>query len=200
MNKVDLIILLIVLIFMLFGYYKGLVKSVLSVVQYFAVIILSIVFAPTVSKIFIEKFSLDVIIINWAKNNENMFSNAINLVGDEILQNIAGRIINVLSIIILFIVLKVLFSFVIAILNKVANLPILSVVNRVGGLALGAVNGILIIYVGILLINWIPLETLSPIREELNSSLSGAAINAFVPEVTNEVINLVDIEVLNEKE
>ena len=47
MNKFDLVILLIVLVFMLIGYYRGLVKSVLSVVQYFAVIFFAVVLAGT---------------------------------------------------------------------------------------------------------------------------------------------------------
>lgn len=200
MSKFDLIIVLVVLIFMILGYYKGLVRSILSVVQYFAVIVLSIKLAPAFSKFLIEKFSLDLTIVEWIKNNENMFSEAINLINNEILKNFAGRIINVLSIIILFIVLKIVFGFAISILNKVTNLPILNAVNRLGGLILGAVNGILVVYIISLLINWLPLASIAPIRVELNSSIAGAAVNSFVPEVTSEVISLVDVTVLNEKE
>ena len=200
MNKFDLIIILIVLIFMIFGYYKGLVKSILSVVQYFAVIILSIWLSPMFSRVLIEKFGIDLIIINWVKNNENLFSDTITLISEEILKNITGRIINVLAFILLFIILKLSFSIIITILNKVANLPILKMVNRTGGLFIGVINGILVVYLGILIINWLPLDSLDNIKIELNSSIAGAAISSFVPEMASEVSNLVDVAVLTEKE
>jgi len=195
MNKVDLVILLIILAFMLLGYYKGLVKSVLSVVQYFLVIILSISLAPTVSKILIENFHLDLLIIDWITNNENFFADKINIISEEILQNFVGRIINVIAIILLFVILKIIFAFVIMILNKIANLPILSLVNRLGGLALGAINGVLVVYLVILLINWLPLEAIKPFKEEVDSSFLGFTINTFVPEVTADVISRVKISV-----
>lgn len=200
MNKFDFVIILIVLIFMVLGYYKGLVKSILSVVQYFAVIFLSIYFSPMLSEVLIENFGLDSTIINWVKNNENLFSDTISLISEEILKNITGRIINVLAFISLFIILKLLFSIIIAILNKVANLPILKMVNRTGGLFIGVINGILVVYLGILIINWLPLDYLNNIKLELNSSILGAGINSFVPEIASEVGNLVDVAVLTEKE
>ena len=113
MNKADFVILLIVLFFMIWGYYKGLVKSVLSVVQYFAVIILSLVLAPHVATLFIEKFNLDVVIVNWVRNNGNLFFDALGIVSDEMLQNIAGRLINILAVILLLIALKIIFSLII---------------------------------------------------------------------------------------
>lgn len=189
MNKFDLGIFLIILIFMLWGYYKGLVKSILSLVQYFVVVILSIVLAPMVSKLLIENFNLDLIIIEWVKNNENLVSNTINIISDEILRNIAVRIINVLAIVILFIGLKIACTFIIAILNKITNLPILNLVNKFGGLVIGAANGILIVYFLILLINWIPLESFSVLRNGIQSSVLGMKISLCVPEITTEVIS-----------
>ncbi len=191
MSKFDLGILLVILVFMLLGYYKGLVRSALSLVQYFVVTILSVMLAPTVSKMLIETFNFDLFIVEWIRNNENLFFNAISIVSEEILKNIAGRIINVLSVIILFILLKIVCMIVIGILNKIANLPILNVVNKVGGLLIGAVNGILVVYLLILLINWLPLESLSAIRDGVKSSFLGIAINSCVPEVAAEVISMV---------
>ena len=150
MNKFDLGILLIILIFMLLGYYRGLVKSILSVAQYFVVIILSLFLAPVVSEILIDNFNLDLIIIEWIENNENLFLDTLSIINEEILQGIVGRIINVIAIIILFIVLKIVCALIIVVLNKVADLPILSTANKLGGLILGAVNGILIVYLLIL--------------------------------------------------
>ncbi len=195
MNKADFVILLIVLFFMIWGYYKGLVKSVLSVVQYFAVIILSLVLAPHVATLFIEKFNLDVVIVNWVRNNGNLFFDALGIVSDEMLQNIAGRLINILAVILLLIALKIIFSLIIDVLNNVANLPILGLVNRTGGVVIGAINGILVIYLLILLINWVPFENFNEIKSFVETSSLGAVISNFVPEVATDVIELVKISV-----
>lgn len=195
MNKADLFILIVILIFMLMGYYKGLIKSILSVIQYFVVTILSIMLAPQVSKIFIEKLNLDLVIIEWAKNNEKLFPANLEIISDSILKNFAGRIINILSVIVLFIVLRLVFAIVIMILNKVANLPILGVVNKLGGLLIGAVNGIIVVYLLILLINWLPFANFDEARTLVKASCLGTTINVFVPEVASEVIELVKISV-----
>lgn len=195
MNRVDAVILIIVFLFMIFGYQKGLVKTILNIVQYIAVIILSFSLAPAFSKVLIERANLDLIIIDWAKNNHNLFSDTITIISEEILQNITGRIINVVSVIILFIVLKIVFSIVISILNKIANLPIISVVNKLGGLILGACNGILVSYMLIVLINWVPLEFFSQIRMDVKDSLLGEKVSAFIPEVATEAISLVKTSV-----
>ena len=195
MNKADCVILLIVLFFMIWGYYKGLVRSVLSVVQYFAVIILSLILAPHVARIFIEKFNLDVVIVNWVRNNGNLFFDTLGIVSDEMLQNIVGRLINVFAVILLFILLKIIFSLIIDVLNSVANLPILGLVNRTGGVLIGAINGILVIYLLILLINWVPFENFSEIKSFVETSYLGRVISNFVPEVATDVIELVKISV-----
>lgn len=195
MNKVDLVILCIIGLFMIFGYHKGLIKSIFSVAQYFIVISVSIALAPVVSKILIERFNLDIVIINWINNNITLFSDTISIINEEILRNITGRIINVFSIVILFIMLKIICTFAVVILNKIANLPILSLVNRLGGLIIGAINGVLVVYLLILLINWLPLESLNLLRKGVESSFLGVTISSYLPEVTTEVITMVKTSV-----
>ena len=195
LNKFDIIILAVVLVFAAIGYYRGLIRSVLSLVQFFVVTILSIYFAPVFSKALIEKFSLDLVIIDWAKNNIDLFANTIGILSEEILKNIAGRIINLLSVIILFIVLKLIFTFIIAILSKIGELPIINVANRLGGLIFGIITGILMVYLVIIIINWLPLASLEEIRMGLNQSFLGSIISGMVPDVTSEVINLVKVSI-----
>jgi len=195
LNKFDIIILAVVLLFMAIGYYRGLIRSVLSLVQYFAVTVLAIYFAPVFSKVLIEKFNLDLLIIDWAKNNIDLFANTIGIMSEEILKNITGRIINVLSIIILFIVLKLIFTFIIAILSKIGDLPIINVVNKLGGLIFGIITGILMVYLVIIIINWLPLASLDEIKIGLNQSILGSIISGMVPDVTSEVINLVKVSI-----
>jgi len=193
MNKVDLIILGIILVFMLIGYKKGLIKVVLSIVQYIIVLGLSVFFAPTLSKFLIENFNLDIKIFNLVTKNISMFTDGISIISDEILKNVVGRIINILSIIILFVVLKIVFGIVLMILNKVANLPILSMVNRAGGLLLGALEGVLIVYIFILIINWFPISSDNMIINGINDSFMASTISYLVPEVATEVVNMVQL-------
>jgi len=193
MNKVDLIILGIILIFMLIGYKKGLIKVALSIVQYIIVLGLSVFLAPTLSKFLIETFNLDIKILDVVTNNSSMFTGSISIISDEILKNVVGRIINILAIIILFVILKIILWIVLMILNKVANLPILSLVNRAGGLLFGALEGILIVYIFTLIINWVPISSDNMIINSINDSFMVSTISYLVPEVATEVVNMVQL-------
>ena len=193
MNKVDLIILGIILVFMLIGYKKGLIKVILNLIQYIIVLGLSVFFAPAFSKFLIENFNLDIKILNLVTNNIGLFTDGVTIISNEILKNIVGRIINILAIVILFVALKIVFGIILMILNKVANLPILSVVNRVGGLLLGALEGVLIVYIFTLIINWFPISTENMVINSINDSFMVSTISYLVPEVATEVINMVQL-------
>lgn len=193
MNKIDLIILGIILIFMLVGYKRGLIKVAVSLVQYIIVLICSILFAPILSQILINNFNIDSVILNFVIQNKEKFSGIFTIISDEILKNIVGRIINVLAFIILFIVLKLVLYFVVLILNKIANLPILSMVNRIGGLVLGAFEGILIIYIVMIIVNWLPITANTSINKKLSNSFLCSTIMYCVPELATEVINMVKL-------
>ena len=55
---------------------------------------------------------------------------------------------------ILYIVIKIALKFVTALANLVAKLPILNQFNKLGGIIYGAIRGLLIIYVVLLLISF----------------------------------------------
>lgn len=189
MNKVDLIILLVILLFMLVGYRRGLIKTIFSVIGYFIITYFSILLAPVLSKILIINFEIDKTLLNFVTNNEKFFS----IISDEILQNIVGRIVNVIAFVILFIVLKLIFHLIVSVLNNIANLPILSTVNKLGGLLLGTLEGIVIIYLIILMVNWIPTEYCNNLSILVDNSFLGSSINYYVPEVAIEVISMIKL-------
>ena len=193
MNKVDLIILGIILVFMFIGYKKGLIKVALSVVQYIIALILSVFFAPTLSKFLIENFNLDIKILDIVTKNISMFTDNIGSISSEILKNIVGRMVNILAIIFLFIILKIVLGIALIILNKVANLPILSLVNRAGGLFFGALEGVLIVYIFTLIMNWFPISSDNMIIKSINDSFLVSTISYLVPEVATEVVNMVQL-------
>lgn len=193
MNKIDLIILGIILIFMLVGYRRGLVKVAVSLVQYIIVLICSIFLTPILSGFLINNFNIDSVILNFIIQNKEKISGIFAIISDEILQNIVARIINVFTFIILFIVLKLVLYFVMLMLNKIANLPILSMVNRVGGLGLGAIEGILLIYATMIIINWLPITVNTSFNKAISDSFLCSTIMYCVPELATEVINMVKL-------
>ena len=116
------------------------------------------------------------------------------MLSDEMIQMFVARLINVAAFIIVFVVLKIFFWILMTILNRVTKLPILNEVNKLGGMVLGGVEGILIIYVLITLINWLPLPSLTNVKEILTTSVIGNKISYYVPTVTDEIMNKVNIK------
>jgi len=191
MNRIDLIILGIIALFVLLGYRKGLVRSVLSLVQYILIIFFSFQLTKPVAELLIQQVHLDERLLGWIYNSTE---NQIYLLNDEMIQMFVGRIINVIAFILMFIVLKIGFRFLIAILNQVCQLPILNLVNRFGGILFGGIQGILIVYIFITLLNWMPMESLTAMKLELANSLIGNKINYCVPAVAAEIIDNVNIK------
>jgi len=66
---------------------------------------------------------------------------------DAVGQELAARIISVMSLVVVFFILQIVFAFAGRLLNGVARLPLLRQVNMLGGLILGALQGILAVYI-----------------------------------------------------
>ena len=194
MNRIDLIILGIIVLFVLLGYRKGLVRSVLSLVQYILIVFFSFQLTKPVAELLITHVHLDEKLFGWIYNSAETVESQIYLLNDEMIQMFVGRIINVIAFVLVFIVLKIGFRFLITILNQVCQLPILNLVNRLGGILFGGIQGILIVYIFITLLNWLPMESLVPTKEALANSLIGNEINYYVPAVTSEIIDNVNIK------
>lgn len=190
-SKIDVIIIAIIGIFTLIGFYKGLLKTAFSLVQYIAVIYFAVLLTPIVSQLLVSIFKLDIVILDWVYSNPGIFENVVLLLEDEILNNIVYRIINVISLIILFILLKLLFAIIFSILNKIAKLPIINEVNKIGGILIGFLEGVIIVYLLMIIINWLPISAVEGIKEEIPDSKLGNVINAFVPTATNELFSYV---------
>lgn len=66
---------------------------------------------------------------------------------DAVGQELAARVISVMSLVVVFFILQIVFAFAGRLLNGVARLPLLRQVNMLGGLILGALQGILAVYI-----------------------------------------------------
>lgn len=187
MSNVDIAIIIIVGIFTIIGYYRGLLGTAFSLVQYIAVVYFAVLLTPVFSQFLVSTFKLDIIIFDWIYSNPGIFGNITSLMEEEVINGFVFRIINVISIILLFILLKLLFSIIFSILNKITKLPIINEVNKIGGIIVGFVEGIVIVYLFMLVINWLPISVVDSIKEELPYSRLGKVINYFVPNVTDEI-------------
>lgn len=194
MNQIDFIIIGIIVAFLFVGYIKGLVGSILSLVQYLVVIFFAFQLNGQVSKLLIEQFHLDSTILTWFYQNASLSENNLQFISEEMIQSFVARIIHVIAFLTVFIVLKIFFWILVTILNRVTKLPILNEVNKLGGILVGGIEGILIVYILITLINWLPLPSLDSTKAMLASSLIGNKISYYVPTVTNEIVSKVNIK------
>lgn len=187
MSKIDIIIMAIVGVFSIVGCYRGLLGTAFSLVQYVAVIYFGILLTPVFSQFLINFAKIDLLIINWINSNPNVVGNISNFMNKEVLASVVNRIINVIAMILLFILLKLLFSIIFSVLNKFSKLPIINEVNRLGGIVIGLIEGLVIVYLIMLIINWAPMSALDSTKVELADSRLGNAINSYVPDVTDEI-------------
>ncbi len=199
---IDLIVLGIILISTYVGYKKGLIGVAFKILSFIiAIIITVILFKPissyvinhtnisqTLENTIIERLSsvqiengkikqdatnLPNIIVNYI--NEGIDS-TINQNKDAIIQvvaqNLSHTIVECGTMIGLFIVTRILLIFAKAILENVANLPIIRQFNEVGGIAYGIIKSMLIIYAVLAIISVIlPMIDKTSILTTINNSI-----------------------------
>jgi uncharacterized membrane protein required for colicin V production len=92
----------------------------------------------------------------------------VNAIGDEL----AGMVLSVLCLIVLYFVLRIILAAVGMLLRGISELPLFKQVNKAGGLILGALQGFLAVYILfaiLMLFNSNP--AFAPVFEGLESSL-----------------------------
>jgi len=169
----DILIVLILVINIFIGYKKGLIKLAVSLVAVLISIIITLVLYKPVSNIIINNTEIDekieATIIESATSKEevqeeteetekehneiveNYVKDAVIETKDNIVESAAGtlsvKIINIAVMIIIFIVARLLLILLVFVADAIAKLPILKQFNEVGGIAYGAIKGLVIIYV-----------------------------------------------------
>lgn len=167
---VDLIIIGIVLLFVFLGYKKGLTGSLIKLLSVIiAVVIAFICYKPLVNYI-IENTQIDDNIkanmtetfMQEQENKEDDQENISSTIMDSINKNIenatetaktaaieqtTNTIIKAASIIVIFIAVRILLIVVSLFASQITKLPIIKQVDEIGGIAYGAVEGIVIVYI-----------------------------------------------------
>lgn len=211
MNTIDWGIILIILIFMLMGACRGFISSVIRLVEYFLSIFLAYKLSPFFTKLMIEKWAIDEKITSLIQsqipkiaenviNNSGEYKGILDAGGQNLesiketlanaelpfLNTIAEKIIQIFAVIILFILFKFLFRLLSFVLNKIARIPVLKQFNKIGGMAIGFVEGVIVSIIIVVVISLLPNENL---QNDLNNSFIGNKISQAVINITLNTIS-----------
>lgn len=176
---VDIIIIAIIALSIFLGYRKGLIELAIKLCAFVIAIVITLILYKPVSNLIINTTSIDETIENsiLEKANDVMegeedeeLSEETNPASTEELSEeikqearegllpeaARGLSVNIVRggvIIILYVLVRIALRFVTALANLVAKLPILKQFNKAGGAIYGALRGILIIYVCLIIIS-----------------------------------------------
>ena len=107
-------------------------------------------------------------------NNSSVYSKFnVSNIQDYTSEYITSFVINILAMIIVFILLMVLFKFLAKTLNIFSKLPIIRTANRLAGGALGVLQGVVIIWIGMAILTMLYGQ---PIFDSINESISESLI------------------------
>ena len=182
---IDLIIILFILLSVYLGYRKGLVALGIHLIAFVLALVIGLILYRPIGDLVINTTSIDENmqnsievkleeIINNEENNDLESSLIGNVEQDAISEAARSLSINIIygvTIIVLFIILRIALVFVSAIASKVAELPLLKQVNKTGGVIYGLIRGLLVINVIILILNLIiTFEPQGALNEAINST------------------------------
>ncbi len=162
---VDVVIVAIIALSTLLAYRKGLISLAIGLVSFIVALVLTLILYRPIASIIINYTSIDDMIANSiyadssdsidqnAENAEYLIDQAKNNLLPEAAHNLANNIITGIVALVLFVAIQIILRLIKALANLIAKLPILSQINKAGGVVYGLLRGVLIIYVVMLLIS-----------------------------------------------
>jgi len=97
----------------------------------------------------------------------------------------AGMAINIIAMVLVFIIVRLILGFLAGLLDIVGRLPVIRTFNRGGGLILGLIQGVIIVWLGLALINLFFLNPTTPeLIRLLDESLLAGWIYEYNPIMT----------------
>jgi len=163
----DIVLILFIIFMAIWGFKSGLIRSIFHFGYYIISGIAAAVFYPILTdfmmKTPIATFIHDKIIMPNLKtatpkvNISNMpiilkeviekpINDNVKNALDATANSLTHTLVSILCIIIVFLIVHFGLKFVVEILNGIASLPILSPINKLGGLVIGTANGFIIVY------------------------------------------------------
>lgn len=152
----DIVFLSIIILSAFLGYKKGLVKLGANLFAGILSIIIILIIQKPVTNFIIETTNFDEKIENAIIQNTNDYISKKTSVSETVTsemtskllpgeaRNIAVKVVNILTIIVLFVFIKLVLRIIISLLDTIAKLPILKQFNEVGGIVYGGARGIII--------------------------------------------------------
>ena len=194
---VDLILIAFFILFIFVGYKKGLAGSLIKLCSFVIALILALALYKPVANAVKDNTQIDEnikstivetfgqqeqtqeenmpkdLVQNISSEIENATSEAVN----NIAQSISDTIINIGAGIVIFIVTRLLLIIVSIFVKQIVKLPIIGLVDKVGGIAYGAVEGIVIIYI---VLGLISLSSLIWVDNAVVTAITNSGIGSFL--------------------
>ena len=190
---VDIVALVIVLLCIFQGFRKGLVGMIFSIASFIIAVILAFALFNTVADLIKKNTEIDENITNTIINNfslesssetttDNLPSVVANYIQDtvsdvanngidSVAHNISDGCVKGLSFIGIFVVARIALFIISKIANLVAEIPLIKQVNKAGGIIVGAIKGLLVIYIILAILSFVaPIFTASPLYEMISKS------------------------------
>ena len=165
---VDLIIIAVVLLFIFLGYKKGLTGSLIKLLSFVIAIVVAFVLYKPVANAVMENTVIDDNIRTTLRatlgvedktedTEENVPSTIMDNINkeienatDEVKANVIDQttitIVNIGSAIVIFLAVRVILVIISLFAKILTDLPVIKQVDKLGGLAYGAIEGIVIVY------------------------------------------------------
>lgn len=171
---IDGVIVLFILLSVFLGYRKGLVSLGIHLVAFIVALVIAFILYRPIGSLIMNTTEIDESLqgtietkLEEIVGSEDGNVTTTNLIGNiqngaisETSKSLSMNIIYGVTIIVLFIILRIALVFISAIANWVAELPILKQANKAGGIIYGLLRGVLITYVILLIISLV--ITLNP--------------------------------------
>lgn len=205
---VDLIIIAIILLFIFMGYKKGLTGSLIKLLSFVISIVLAFVLYRPISNIIIEKTQIDdnirTTIVNVFEQEDSSeekdekmpstmideintnIENATEQAKSAIIEETSKTIINITSGLIVFIIARIILFVISIFVKQITKLPIIKQVDDIGGIAYGAVEGIVIVYI---LLSIISLTSLMWINNPVATAVTKSTLGNMLYN-NNIILNL----------
>ncbi|MDF2594043.1 MAG: CvpA family protein [Clostridia bacterium] len=206
---IDLVIIILVLFFSIIGYYRGFIKTVMTLLASVAALVLSFLVYPAVNG-FLKMTPLYTYMNQWIEKRiahiefgtgiqtqGNVISENITwipkILSEQIIKNnnaevykvlevanvkeyvsiyLTNMIIGIASILVIWLILKLLITFFLTTTHSiVSHTPVLSSINKLGGMLVGTAKGVLGIWIICLLVPvFINYDFFAQINEAVSSS------------------------------
>lgn len=152
----DLIVIVTVAVCIFMGYRSGFVKTCIRAVSYLLSIILALAVYPVVAG-FLAKTPLYDFLLGIVEKNfigtdglaysAEYFKTAVEMLAMGATEAVTTLLINIISFVLVVIACKILFAVLANMLNLVTRIGGIRQLNKLGGVAIGALIGLLIVYI-----------------------------------------------------